>query len=51
MKVTFHSQVISLRVLKPNFIERKCYRTHIQNFDRVRSTNLVDDGEIPMVEK
>ena len=33
------------------FIERKHYRTYIQNFSKVRSTNFVDDDEIPAVEK
>ena len=33
------------------FIERKHYRTYIQNFNKVRSTNFVDDDEIPAVEK
>ena len=33
------------------FIERKHYRTYIRNFNKVRSTNIVDDDEIPAVEK
>ena len=33
------------------FIERKHYRTYIQNFSKVGSMNFVDDDEIPAVEK
>ena len=33
------------------FIERKHYRTYIWNVNKVRSTNFVDDNEIPAVKK
>ena len=33
------------------FIERKCYRTYIWNFSKVRSTHHVGEAEIPAVEK
>ena len=32
------------------FFEQKHYRTYIRNFNKVRSTNFVDDDEIPVVE-
>ena len=33
------------------FIGRKHYRTYIWNFSKVGSMNVVDDDEIPTVEK
>ena len=33
------------------FIERKHYRTYIQNFSKVGSMNFVDGDEIPTFEK
>ena len=41
---------LSSKGVREFFIKRKHYRTYIQNFNKVRSTNFVDDDEIPAVE-
>ena len=47
----FNSHVISLKVGKPIFIKKKCYRTYMCHLNKVGSINFVDGSEILVVEK